>query len=101
MFSVRWGRGVYQGQDMSLAMGSRLESAGGGGGGAEGRVSGRPRTKINPASGTWTVMVSQLLCQGPDGRPVPLHECDIAFMSYENLRKELGYADRCALAYSC
>lgn len=99
------GRGVYQGQEMSLAMGSRLESGGGsgggGGGGAEARILGRPRTKMNAASGTWTVLVSQLLCQGPHGRPVPLHECDVAFMSYENLRKELGYADRRALAYSC
>ena len=64
--------------------------------GLDARVSGRPRTKMNPGSNTWTHMVTQLFCQGPDGQPLPLHTCDVAFMSYENLRKELGYAGKCA-----
>lgn len=63
---------------------------------ADTRISGRPRTKMNPASNTWTLMVTELFCAGPEGQPLPLHQCDVAFMSYENLRKELGYADKCA-----
>ncbi len=46
-------------------------------------------------------MVTELHCQGAAGQPVPLHKCDIAFMSYENLRKELGYAEKCAAASPC
>lgn len=56
---------------------------------------------MDPSSNKWTVMVTELHCQGAAGQPVPLHKCDIAFMSYENLRKELGYAEKCAAASPC
>ncbi|KAK9915395.1 hypothetical protein WJX75_008587 [Coccomyxa subellipsoidea] len=89
--ALTWG--VYQGQEASLSM-RRQESHSSG---LDARVSGRPRTKMNPGSNTWTHMVTQLFCQGPDGQPLPLHTCDVAFMSYENLRKELGYAGKSLL----
>ncbi len=66
----------------------------------EGRAK-RLRTKMDPSGNKWTVMVTKLFCKGATGERVPLHECDIAFMSYENLRKELGYAEKCAAASAC
>lgn len=38
-----------------------------------------------------------LLCRAADGTIVPMHTCDIAFITYELLRKELGLGanERC------
>ena len=63
-----------------------------------GRRSKRPRAAAdvnNPLAGP---AVRPLQCFTPDGKTALLHRCDVVFMTYESLRKELGYQHKCALA---
>ena len=41
-----------------------------------------------------------LLCRAADGSQVAMHTCDLAFITYEQLRKELGQQGRYGIASS-
>ena len=60
---------------------------------AGGRRSKRPRTTTD-ASNPLAAPITPLHCSQPDGSTVLLHHCDIVFMTYESLRKELSFQSR-------
>ena len=84
-------RGVYHGQDMSamdLDEPEILEGT---------RRSKRPRTTA-AAGNPLVTAIKGLQCFQPSGSIIPLHHCDIVFMTYESLRRELGYQQKCVPA---
>ena len=81
-------RGVYHGQDMSamdLDEPEILEGT---------RRSKRPRTTA-AAGNPLISAIKGLQCFQPSGSTISLHHCDIVFMTYESLRRELGYQQKC------
>ena len=81
-------RGVYHGQDvaaMELDEPGILEGT---------RRSKRPRT-TGAATNPLVSSIKGLQCFQPSGSTIPLHHCDIVFMTYESLRRELGYQQKC------
>ena len=86
-------RGVYHGQDTSAGVqydtGDVMTQGG--------RRSKRPRTTTD-ASNPLASPITPLHCWQPDGSTAPLHHCDIVFMTYEALRKELSFQSRCGHA---
>ena len=62
-----------------------------------GRRSKRPRTTTD-ASNPLASPITPLHCSQPGGSTAPLHHCDIVFMTYEALRKELSFQSRCGCA---
>lgn len=56
----------------------------------------RTRSQRDPsAEGGFISLVNPIWCLDPDGDPVQMQQQDIALMTYEQLRKELGASDRC------
>ena len=82
-------RGVYHGQDTSAG----IQYENGDFMTAGGRRSKRPRTTTD-ASNPLAAPVTPLHCSQPDGSTALLHHCDIVFMTYESLRKELSFQNR-------
>ena len=82
-------RGVYHGQDANPGVqydnGDVMAQGG--------RRSKRPRTTTD-ASNPLVNPITPLQCSQPGGRTAPLHHCDIVFMTYEALRKELSFQTR-------
>lgn len=55
----------------------------------------RTRSQRDPsAEGGFISLVKPIWCLDPDGTPVQMQQQDIALMTYEQLRKELGASDR-------
>ncbi len=58
------------------------------------RRSKRPRTTA-AAGNPLISAIKGLQCFQPSGSTISLHHCDIVFMTYESLRRELGYQQKC------
>ncbi len=82
-------RGVYHGQDTSSIQPDQFDVVDGG------RRSKRPRMAAD-VNHPLASAIMPLQCFRPDGKTIPMHHCDIVFMTYESLRKELGYQQKCA-----
>ena len=82
-------RGVYHGQDANTSVEQDDSDAMARGG----RRSRRPRAVVD-TSDPLASPITPLHCSAPGGRSVLLHHCDIVFMTYESLRKELAFQNR-------
>lgn len=60
------------------------------------RRSKRPRAHVSEDNNPLVASITPLQCLMANGGTRPLHHCDIVFMTYESLRKELGYQQKCA-----
>ena len=96
LLSFVWGlcRGVYHGQDMSVMELGEPEVLEGT------RRSKRPRTTA-AANSPLITAIKGLQCFQANGNTIPLHHCDVVFMTYESLRRELGYQQKCAPVTFC
>ena len=96
-------RCVYDGKADYLAVAQQQQSKGkkktGAGGAAlpdpERAQTRRTRSQRDPkAENGFVNLVRPIWCLDPEGNPVQMQQQDIALMTYEQLRKELGASDK-------